>query len=70
MLAEVDLTAWKRLAEEVGFARRFLEERVARFVNGVPKAAAELAGHSEHSDPQVEQIVAGIAERAKRFWKS
>jgi serine/threonine-protein kinase HipA len=66
-LEEVRPGAWKQLAGEVGFAPRFLEQRVEPFLARVLEAAAELAGQGEHADPVVEPIVAGIRERAECF---
>jgi serine/threonine-protein kinase HipA len=63
-LAEVDLGAWWRLAEEVGFAPRFLDQRMAPFVDRVLGAVPELASEPEHSDPIVSEIAVGISERA------
>lgn len=67
MLEEVDAKAWKRLAAEVGFAPRFLAQRMEPFLERMLEASSELAGRDEHADPAVEAIVAGIRERADRF---
>lgn len=64
---EVDREAWRRLAAEVGFASRFLEQRMDPFVARVVAAAEELAGREEHRDPVVERIVAGLRARAGRI---
>ncbi len=66
-LEEVEMGAWKRLAEEVGFAARFLAQRMEPFVGRVLAAAVDLAAHPEHSGPGVREIVAGIKARAERF---
>lgn len=57
--------AWKELAAEVGFAPRFLTQRMEPFVKRVLEAAAELAQQREHADPLVATIVSGISERAE-----
>lgn len=66
-LEEVDQGAWRRLAGEVGFAPRFLGQRVAPFVDRVRDAVRELASAPEHADPIVREIAAGISERAGRL---
>jgi serine/threonine-protein kinase HipA len=66
-LEEVDLPAFRDLAEEVGFAPRFLELRLLPFVDGVLTAAEQLASDREYLDPIVEQIVAEIGARAERL---
>jgi serine/threonine-protein kinase HipA len=63
-LEEVDAHAWARLAGEVGFAPRFLTQRVEPFVDRVLEAAEDLAGQSQHGDPIVGEILAGIRSRA------
>lgn len=67
VLSDVSLATWRQLAEEIGFAPRFLERRMAPFVERVLDALAELADAPEHSGPIVGQIAAGVAERAKRL---
>jgi serine/threonine-protein kinase HipA len=67
MLAEVDLAAWRRLAEEIGFAPRFLDQRMTPFVDRVLGAVPELASEPEHSDPIVREIAVGISDRAARL---
>jgi serine/threonine-protein kinase HipA len=67
MLEEVGLAAWRQLAEEIGFAPRFLEQRMAPFVDRVEDAAVELASQPEHAAPIVGEIAAGIAASAKRL---
>jgi serine/threonine-protein kinase HipA len=66
-LDDVATPAWRTLAAEVGFAPRFLEQRMEPFVTRVIEAAAELSGREEHSDPVVDEIVAGIRKRARRM---
>lgn len=66
-LADVEQSAWRRLAGEVGFAPRFLEQRMAPFVERVRDAVPELASEPQHSDPIVREIAAGIAQRAKQI---
>lgn len=67
MLDEVGVESWKRLAEEVGFAPRFLQQRVEPFLARVLEASAELARQGEHADPVVEKIVGDIRKRADHF---
>ena len=64
---EVDGRAWSRLAAEAGVSPRFLEQRMTEFVERVAGSALELAEEPEFAGPIVEQIVAGIGERAERF---
>jgi serine/threonine-protein kinase HipA len=66
VLEEAGPEAWKRLVKEVGFAPRFLAQRVEPFLARVLEASEELAGQDEHADPAVAKIVAGIRERAGR----
>jgi serine/threonine-protein kinase HipA len=66
-LDDVATPAWRTLAAEVGFAPRFLQQRMEPFVTQVVDAAAELAGRDEHSDAVVAEIVAGIRKRAGRM---
>ncbi len=66
-LEEVGPAAWQRLAAEIGFAPRFLAQRMAPFVARVSAAVPELAAAPEHSDAIVREIAAGISERAERF---
>lgn len=61
-LEDVDLTAWRKLAEEIGFAPRFLEQRMAPFVDRVREAIPDLATE-QRADPIVTEIVGGIHER-------
>lgn len=66
-LAEVDGAAWSRLAADVGFAPRFLRERMEPSVERVLDVAGQLARRPEHVDPLVETIVSGIGNRATRL---
>ena len=66
-LESIERGAWLRLAEEVGFAPRFLEQRMAPFVDRVLGAVPELASEPQHSDPIVREIAVGISERALRL---
>jgi serine/threonine-protein kinase HipA len=65
-LDQVDLPAWRRLAEEVSFAPRFLAQRMAPFIEQVHEASVELATEAR-PDPTVWGIAAGIAERAEQL---
>jgi serine/threonine-protein kinase HipA len=65
-LERVEAPAWERLAGEVGFAPRFLTQRVEPFVDRVLEAAEDLASQDQHSDP-IAEIVAGIHARAQLF---
>jgi serine/threonine-protein kinase HipA len=66
MLEQVNMEAWKRLAEEVKVAPRFLEQRMEPFVAKVIEVSETLAKRG-HSNLVAEQIAAGIQERAGRF---
>lgn len=66
-LEEVGYAAWRRLAEEISFAPRFLEQRMEPFVARVREAVPELASAPDHSDEIVREIAGGIAERAERL---
>lgn len=66
-LDAVGPAAWQRLAAEIGFAPRFLEQRMAPFVARVREAVPELAAGAEHSQEIVREIVAGIWERAEQL---
>ena len=63
-LAEANAAAWAQLAADVGFAPRFLTQRMEPFVARVLDAARDLAGRPEHADPLVEKVVGGIDSRA------
>jgi len=66
-LSEVRTGAWRKLAGEIGFASRFLGQRMAPFVDGVREAIPDLAADPQHDDPIVAEIVGGIFERAERL---
>lgn len=66
-LEEVNREAWKKLAAQVGFAPRFLEERILPFVARVTEEAARLAETEEHAGALVKEIAGGILGRAERF---
>jgi len=66
-LDQVDRRAWERLAEQVGFASRFLEQRTLPFVREVSKAAARLSDEGEHAKAEVKEIVNAIQRRAQRL---
>jgi len=65
LLRDVDPSVWRQLAGEIGFAPRFLDQRVAPFVDRVRDALAELVSAPQHADPIVSEIAVGIAERAE-----
>lgn len=66
-LEAVDSRAWTKLANEVGFARRFLSQRMEPFVEQVLSTAGELSRGSEHRGPVVAKIVTGIEKRAREI---
>jgi hypothetical protein len=66
-LEEVQRQAWEKLAGQVGFAPRFLDQRVVPFVDGVVEAATRLAGESEHEEPPPREIAKAVQARAERF---
>jgi serine/threonine-protein kinase HipA len=66
-LGEVDYAAWERLAAEIRFAPRFLEQRMDPFVARVREALPELVGGAEYSHALVGEIAVGISERAERL---
>ncbi len=66
-LEDVDPLAWTQLAGEVGFAHRFLEDRMAPFVERTLKVADEMSKGSQFSESLVQEIVTGIRKRAERF---
>jgi serine/threonine-protein kinase HipA len=68
MLADVDLAAWAALAEEVGFAPRFVRQRMEPFLLRVLEVSEILARRPVHADPVVKQIRQGIAGRARRLF--
>jgi hypothetical protein len=66
-LEEVDRKAWEKLADDVGFAPRFLAQRTLPFVEEVVETAVRLAAEREYGEEIVEEIVRAIQERAKWF---
>ncbi len=66
-LEDVDPPAWAQLAGEVGFALRFLEQRMAPFVEETLNVAEEMSKGSQFSEPLVQEIVTGIRKRAECF---
>jgi len=67
-LEQVDRKAWEKLADQVGFASRFLDQRTVPFVEVVAAAAARLASEGEHAEPPAQEIAKAIHARAERFW--
>jgi serine/threonine-protein kinase HipA len=66
-LEEVDLPAFRELAAQVGFAPRFLEQRLLPFVEAVVDAAERLIREPGFVHPIVGQIVTEIGTRAERL---
>jgi serine/threonine-protein kinase HipA len=66
-LDDVGTAAWRELADEIGFAPRFIAQRMAPFVDRVREAAPDLAAEPQHGGPIVAGIVAGIFKRADRL---
>ncbi len=66
-LGEVDRRAWERLADQVGFAPRFLDRRMVPFVEETVAAAPRLAGEDEYADAAVETIAKAAQGRAEWF---
>jgi serine/threonine-protein kinase HipA len=66
-LEEVDMRAWEKLADEVGFAPRFLDQRMTPFVEEVAEAASRLADEREYAEPQAQRIAKAVQDRAERF---
>jgi serine/threonine-protein kinase HipA len=66
-LDEVGHATWQKLAAEIGFAPRFLEQRMRPFVERVREAVPDLAAEPGHSDEIVREIAVGIAERTRRL---
>lgn len=64
-LEEVGGRAWKRLAADVGFAPRFLTQRMEPFAERVLDAAADLSKRPEHAGRLVEKIASEIGKRAE-----
>jgi serine/threonine-protein kinase HipA len=66
-LGDVERKAWEELAGQVGFASRFLDQRMAPFVDEVVEAATRMEGESEYAEPPVQPIAKAIKARAERF---
>lgn len=66
-LEQVDTAAWAKLAEDVGFAPRFLEQRMLPFVELVSVTAARLSSDGEHANAPVKEIVSAIQRRAEQL---
>jgi serine/threonine-protein kinase HipA len=66
-LEDISTDAWRKLAKEVGFAPRFLAQRMDPFVERVLDAAVDLSTHPEHDEPPVDAIVSGIGKRTDRL---
>ncbi len=66
-LEEVDRRAWAQLAGRVGFAPRFLDQRMVPFVQLVTEAAARLAREDEYAEAPVGEIVSAMQKRAERL---
>ncbi len=66
-LEEVSASAWRRLTRDVGFAPRFLAQRMAPFVDRVADAGVSLSRRPEHAGPLVETIVSAVRKRAGTF---
>lgn len=66
-LGEVDWQAWLQLASQVGFAPRFLEQRMLPFLARVTEAAMRLADEGEYSEAPVKELADALQERAKQF---
>lgn len=64
MLEDVGVEAWEQLGEEIGFASRFITQRMQPFVIKVLETGIEL--ENEH-EPTRYAITDGIARRAGRF---
>ena len=69
-LKDVDPLAWTELAREVGFAPRFLEQRMAPFVEQTLNVAEKMAKGSQFSEPLAQEIVTGIRKRAECFLRT
>lgn len=68
-LEDAGPSAWRHLAEEIGFAPRFLEQRMLPFVARVYEQAMELAAGLQDSDPIAIEIAAGIQDRTEGLWR-
>lgn len=69
-LEEIRESTWKTLAEEIGFAPRYVQQRMQPFVRQVVAAADDLASRQDHGDPIVKEIVTGIHSRATALLNS
>ncbi|HEX8646330.1 MAG TPA: type II toxin-antitoxin system HipA family toxin [Thermoleophilaceae bacterium] len=63
-LDELNPDAWRKLASEIGFAPRYVDERVPPLVERVLAAADSLASRPEHDAEVVAEIRSGIHKRA------
>lgn len=61
----VDRKAWENLADQVGFAPRFLDQRTVPFVERVAEVA--MASEDEHPEASAQEIAKAIQDRAGRF---
>lgn len=66
-LEEVSGAAWEKLASDVGFAPRFLAQRMAPFAERVLEAVTDLRERPEHAGPLVEMVADDIGRRAARL---
>lgn len=66
-LEEVDDRAWAKLAGQVGFAPRFLGERVLPFVRRVRDAADRVLEEDEFFGDPLGEIIDGLRGRAARL---
>lgn len=62
---EVDERAWDKLAGQAGYSRRFTAEATKAMVNRTAREADRLAADPAYGNATVEQICAGIDERAR-----
>ncbi len=68
-LNEVDEGAWARLAAAIGFAPRFLQQRMKPFAERVLDAAEAVSREPDYAEPLVTEIAIGIRRRAARLRK-
>ena len=66
-LEEVSTAAWARLAGDVGFAPRFLAQRMEPFVERVLDAVTDLSKRREHAGLLVETVAGEIGKRAEHL---
>jgi serine/threonine-protein kinase HipA len=66
-LEEVDDRAWASLAGQVGFAPRFLQERMVPFVREVSEAAERLSKQDGFASAPIRGIVSSLRDRAARL---